>query len=62
VVVMMPNDPSKPSSSEQHPLIGWMRGTVIVEPGVDLTEPADPRWGQVAYGDRTRDDFKDRKR
>ena len=40
----------------KHPLIGWMKGTVTIAPGVDLTEPADPKWGEVAYGDQTWDD------
>jgi hypothetical protein len=58
----MPNTPpSKLPSSEHHPLIGWMKGTVVVEPGVDLTKPAHPFWGEVSYGDRTWDDFKERK-
>lgn len=29
------------------PLFGLMKGTSIVAPGVDLTEPADPDWGKV---------------
>jgi hypothetical protein len=37
----------------RHPLIGWMKGTLTVAPGVDLAKPADPEWGEVAYGDRT---------
>jgi hypothetical protein len=37
----------------RHPLFGWMAGTLTVAPGVDLTRPADPEWGEVAYGDRT---------
>jgi hypothetical protein len=53
--------PYDPSVSGKHPLIGWMKGTIAVEPEVDLTEPADPHWGEVAYGDRAWDDFKDRK-
>lgn len=40
----------------KHPLIGWMKGTVTIAPGVDLTEPADPKWGNVAYGHETWDD------
>jgi hypothetical protein len=32
-------------SNGPHPLIGWMKGTVRVAPGVDLAEPADPEWG-----------------
>ena len=30
--------------SSRHPLFGWLKGTVRVTPGVDLTEPADPDW------------------
>jgi hypothetical protein len=29
------------------PLFGAMKGTSIITPGVDLTEPADPDWGKV---------------
>jgi hypothetical protein len=35
----------------RHPLFGCMRGTFTIAPGVDLTQPADPEWGNVAYGD-----------
>jgi hypothetical protein len=38
--------------SNRHPLIGWMKGTVRIAPGVDLTEPADPEWGERAWGDQ----------
>ena len=44
--------------STRHPLIGAMKGTVWIAPGTDLTQPADPEWGEVAYGDKTWDDFK----
>jgi hypothetical protein len=37
-------------SSTRHPLIGWMKGTARIAPGVDLTEPADPEWGERAWG------------
>ncbi len=30
----------------RHPLFGWMKGTVRIAPGVDLTQPADPDWAQ----------------
>jgi hypothetical protein len=43
---------------DRHPLIGWMKGTVTVAEGVDLTQPADPEWGEAAYGDLTRADRK----
>ncbi len=42
----------------EHPLFGAMRGTVKIMPGVDLTEPADPEWGEAAWGDRGWDDEK----
>jgi hypothetical protein len=42
---------SSKSTSTRHPLIGWMKGTVRIAPGVDLTEPADPEWGKRAWGD-----------
>jgi hypothetical protein len=42
--------------SKQHPLIGALKGTVWIAPGTDLTQPADPEWGEMAYGDRIRDD------
>jgi transcriptional regulator with XRE-family HTH domain len=29
------------------PLFGSMKGTTIIVPGVDLTEPADPEWSKV---------------
>lgn len=32
-----------------HPLVGWMKGTVTLAPGVDLAEPADPEWGVMAW-------------
>jgi len=38
--------------SKDHPLVGWMKGTVQIPPGVDLTEPADPEWGEHAWGDQ----------
>jgi hypothetical protein len=33
---------------EQHPLVGWMKGTFTIEPGYDLTKPAlDPEeWAE----------------
>ncbi|MFC0243335.1 DUF7662 domain-containing protein [Rhodopseudomonas telluris] len=37
--------PAAPSAKTgRHPLFGWMKGTVTIPPGVDLTEPADPDW------------------
>ncbi len=34
----------------RHPLFGCMKGTVHIPDGVDLTAPADPEWGELAYG------------
>jgi len=45
-----------PGKSRQHRLIGALKGTVWIAPGTDLTQPADPEWGEVAYGDRTWDE------
>lgn len=47
--------PTPPSAAHQdkggaeryRSLLGCMKGTTIVMPGVDLTEPADPEWGRV---------------
>lgn len=44
--------PSSMGGSGPHPLIGWMKGTVWIAPGVDLTEPADPEWGERAWGSK----------
>ncbi|MDP1731074.1 MAG: helix-turn-helix transcriptional regulator [Devosia sp.] len=35
---------------KRHPAWGSMKGTTIVMPGVDLTEPTDPDWGKVHDG------------
>jgi hypothetical protein len=45
-------DSGDKGGSARHPLIGWMKGTVRIAPGVDLTEPADPEWGERAWGGR----------
>ena len=29
----------------RHPLFGALKGTIRVAPGTDLSEPADPEWG-----------------
>jgi hypothetical protein len=39
-----------PVEKSDDPLFTWMKGTVTVAPGVDLTEPADPEWGDLAWG------------
>jgi hypothetical protein len=50
--------PSAVVTTDRHPLVGWMKGTLKIAEGVDLTHPADPEWGEAAYGDRTRADRK----
>jgi hypothetical protein len=37
----------RPAVSKRHPMFGWLKGTVRVAPGVDLTEPADPEWADM---------------
>jgi hypothetical protein len=34
-------------AGERHPLFGALKDVTLVPPGVDLTEPADPDWGEV---------------
>jgi hypothetical protein len=47
------------TTRDRHPLIGWMKGTLTIAEGVDVAQPADPEWGEVAFGDhRTRTDRK----
>jgi len=45
-------------TEDRHPLIGWMKGTLTIADGVDLTQPADAEWGEAAYGERTGPDRK----
>jgi len=42
-----PSLPSDAKRPERHPLFGALKDLTFVPPGVDLTEPADPDWGQV---------------
>ena len=46
------------TTKDRHPLLGWMKGTLTIAEGVDLTQPADLEWGDAAYGDRTLADRK----
>lgn len=39
-----------PKDKPDDPLFSWMKGTITIAPGVDLTEPADPDWGDLAWG------------
>ena len=34
-----------------HPIIGFMKGMITLAPDVDLAAPADPEWGDIAWGD-----------
>jgi hypothetical protein len=36
--------------SKRHPLIGALKGLMWIAPGTDLTQPADPEWGDRAWG------------
>jgi hypothetical protein len=40
------------AKAARHPLVGWMKGTIHIPEGVDLTAPADPQWGERAWGDQ----------
>jgi hypothetical protein len=46
------------TTKDRHPLLGWMKGTLTIVEGVDLTQPADLEWGDVAYVDGTLADRK----
>jgi hypothetical protein len=52
------DDRKLPVVSKQHPLFGCMKGLMTIAPGTDLTAPALPEWGEVAYGDKSWDNFK----
>ena len=36
-----------PTEQRRHPMYGWMKGTITIAPGVDLTEPACPEWADI---------------
>jgi len=38
----------------RHPAYGALKGLIHIPPGVDLTEPADPEWGERVWGDDTK--------
>jgi hypothetical protein len=40
-------------SPQDHPVFEWMKGTAHIPEGVDLTEPADPEWGEKTWGEKT---------
>ena len=53
-------DPAPRSAAElskqprRHRLFGWMKGTVTIMPETDLTEPADPNWADIAWGENSK--------
>jgi hypothetical protein len=49
-----PSSGGRPAEArKRHPLIGALKGWIRVAPGTDLTEPADPEWGERAWGKKT---------
>lgn len=56
--VAPPHGRKRAAVSSKHPLFGCMKGTFTIAPGIDLAQPAMPEWGEVAYGNKTWDDFK----
>ena len=44
-----PTEEPRPRS-RRHPLIGSMKGTITLVPGVDLAARADPNSGEIAAG------------
>jgi hypothetical protein len=40
-------------AAKRHPLIGALKGMIRIAPGTDLTQPADPEWGDRVWGDKT---------
>jgi hypothetical protein len=45
-----PAESAKPPAvrkGERHPIFGALKGLAHIPPGVDLTEPADPKWAKV---------------
>jgi hypothetical protein len=35
------------SGAAEHPLVGWMKDSVTIAPGADLTAPAEPDWARL---------------
>lgn len=46
----------------RHAFYGWMKGMITIAPGTDLTQPADPEWGEIAWGDQNPNGGKDERR
>ena len=45
---MIPPSGPDPKRPRRHALFGWMKGTITIMAGTDLTQPADPDWTNVA--------------
>jgi hypothetical protein len=50
---MGPSHTAEHGVRKRHPLIGALKGWIRIAPGTDLTEPADPEWGERAWGKKT---------
>jgi hypothetical protein len=44
------DEPQVPQAKDgkRHPLFGALKDVTFTQPGVDLTEPADPDWGNIS--------------
>lgn len=40
----------RPRKEGRHPIIGFLKGMITLRPGVDVTEPSEPEWGDIAWG------------
>ncbi len=49
-VPLRPDHGWPPRSGPHHPAFGALRGLMQIMPGTDLTAPADPEWGERAFG------------
>lgn len=45
------NEVEAPRKPGRHPIFAAMKGMLWIEPGYDLTQPADPDWGEGKYDD-----------
>lgn len=55
--VVEPPAPPDTRRGERHPMFGALKGLVVIPPGVDLTEPADPELANLLdekYGPEVR--------
>lgn len=45
-------NPAVEAKPQRNPLFGALKGLMTIAPGTDLTEPADPEWGERIWGER----------